>query len=108
MWSSPIQAAAFGIGGQHDEVVGYQDGTVLEDVGVPDGRQEGCMEVRRSFRGTELCSSLCSDDDKLALCITEQRSGYQGAIRVYEMSHDGDCKNRESDVPRCVSSLTTS
>jgi hypothetical protein len=38
---------------------------------------------------------VISDDDKLALCITEQRSGFQGAIRVYEMSHEGDCKNRE-------------
>ncbi|KAI5450918.1 translation initiation factor eIF3 subunit [Naganishia albida] len=38
-----------------------------------------------------------SDDDKLALCITEQRSGYQGAIRVYEMSHEGDCKNQPDE-----------
>ncbi|GHJ83613.1 hypothetical protein NliqN6_0015 [Naganishia liquefaciens] len=38
-----------------------------------------------------------SDDDKLALCITEQRSGYQGAIRVYEMSHEGDCKTQPDE-----------
>lgn len=61
------------------------------------------MEVRLELfvMESEHRSSLCSDDDKLALCITEQRSGYQGAIRVYEMSHEGDCKNREfvfSDV----------
>ncbi|KAJ9111068.1 hypothetical protein QFC19_001266 [Naganishia cerealis] len=38
-----------------------------------------------------------SDDDNLALCITEQRSGYQGAIRVYEISHEGDCKNQPDE-----------
>ncbi|KAJ9094934.1 hypothetical protein QFC21_005726 [Naganishia friedmannii] len=38
-----------------------------------------------------------SDNDNLALCITEQRSGHQGAIRVYEISHDGDCKNQPDE-----------
>lgn len=51
--SSPVQAAAFRIRGQHDEAVGYQDGTVLEDMGVPDGCQEGCMEVSRSLVGKD-------------------------------------------------------
>lgn len=55
--------------------------------------------MRSLVRDTRLTLAI-SDDDKLALCITEQRSGYQGAIRVYEMSHEGDCTDRESSVPR--------
>jgi hypothetical protein len=79
--------------------VGYQDGKVLEDMGVPDRGQEGCVEVseQRGYRRSRLIFVI-SDDDKLALCITEQRSGFQGAIRVYEMSHEGDCTNRKQAV----------
>jgi hypothetical protein len=79
--------------------VGYQDGKVLEDMGVPDCSQEGCVEVsRKRGHGRSRLILVISDDDKLALCITEQRSGFQGAIRVYEMSHEGDCTNRKQAV----------
>jgi len=39
-----------------------------------------------------------SDDDKQILCITEQRSGFQGAIRVYGINRDGDL-SQQSDEP---------
>ena len=99
---SPVKAVAFWIGRQHDEAVGHQDGTVLEDLGVPDCGQAGCMEVRKTPPRScvPTLTLIDSDDDKLALCITEQRSGYQGAIRVYEMSHEGDCKTRKSGVDK--------
>lgn len=35
-----------------------------------------------------------SDDDKRILCLTEQRSGHQGAIRVFGINREGDCSNR--------------
>lgn len=39
--------------------------------------------------GTAHCVGLyCRDDDSRILCITEQRSGYQGFIRVFEINRD--------------------
>jgi translation initiation factor 3 subunit I len=37
-----------------------------------------------------------SDDDEQVVCITEQRMGYQGAIRVFNINREGDGKKRES------------
>jgi translation initiation factor 3 subunit I len=37
-----------------------------------------------------------SDDDNQVVCITEQRMGYQGAIRVFNINREGEGKNRES------------
>ena len=31
-----------------------------------------------------------SDDDERVVCITEQRMGFQGAIRVFKLNRDGD------------------
>lgn len=35
-----------------------------------------------------------SDDDEKVVCITEQRMGHQGAIRVFKINHEGDGTNR--------------
>lgn len=45
LFYSPVQAVALWFGRQHDEAVGYQDGSVLEDLGIPDCGQAGCVEV---------------------------------------------------------------
>src|SRR5882672_7986215 len=39
-----------------------------------------------------------SDDDEQVVCITEQRMGYQGAIRVFNINREGDGKRRESGL----------
>jgi translation initiation factor 3 subunit I len=39
-----------------------------------------------------------SDDDEQVVCITEQRMGYQGAIRVFNINREGDGKKRESGL----------
>ena len=39
-----------------------------------------------------------SDDDEQVVCITEQRMGYQGAIRVFNINREGEGKNREHDL----------
>lgn len=36
-----------------------------------------------------------SDDNSQVVCITEQRMGHQGAIRVFNISREGDGKARE-------------
>ena len=35
-----------------------------------------------------------SDDDKQVVCITEQRMGHQGAIRIFNINGDGDGSQR--------------
>ena len=35
-----------------------------------------------------------SDDDKQVVCITEQRMGHQGAIRIFNINSDGDGSQR--------------
>lgn len=37
-----------------------------------------------------------SDDDEKVVCITEQRMGHQGAIRVFKINREGDGTNRMS------------
>lgn len=39
-----------------------------------------------------------SDDDQRVVCITEQRMGYQGAIRVFKINRDGDGTTRKPSV----------
>lgn len=36
-----------------------------------------------------------NEDDDQVVCITEQRMGHQGAVRVFEINRDGDGTNRE-------------
>ncbi len=36
-----------------------------------------------------------SEDDDQVVCITEQRMGYQGAIRIFNINRDGDGTVRE-------------
>lgn len=45
-----------------------------------------------------------SDDDKKIMCITEQRGGHQGAIRVFGINREGDCTDRtcQQRVWSCV------
>lgn len=38
-----------------------------------------------------------SDDDKKILCLTEQRSGHSGAIRVFGINREGDCSNQDTE-----------
>ncbi|KZP18933.1 WD40 repeat-like protein [Athelia psychrophila] len=38
-----------------------------------------------------------SDDDSQVVCITEQRMGHQGAIRVFNISREGDGKAQEEE-----------
>jgi translation initiation factor 3 subunit I len=35
-----------------------------------------------------------SDDDAQVVCITEQRMGHQGAIRIFNINHDDDGTQR--------------
>ena len=35
-----------------------------------------------------------NDDDERVVCITEQRMGFQGAIRVFRLNRDGDGTDR--------------
>ncbi len=37
-----------------------------------------------------------SEDDEQVVCVTEQRMGYQGAIRVFKINRDEDGTNRTS------------
>jgi translation elongation factor EF-G len=37
-----------------------------------------------------------SEDDSQVVCITEQRMGYQYAVRVFNINRDGDGSNRMS------------
>jgi WD40 repeat protein len=37
-----------------------------------------------------------SEEDDQVVCITEQRMGHQGAIRVFDINRDGDGTKRES------------
>lgn len=37
-----------------------------------------------------------SEDDSQVVCVTEQRMGYQGAIRVFNINREGDGKDRTS------------
>lgn len=37
-----------------------------------------------------------SDDDERVVCITEQRMGHQGAVRVFRLNRDGDGTERSS------------
>jgi len=36
-----------------------------------------------------------SDNDEQVVCITEQRMGYQGAIRIFNINREGEGKIRE-------------
>jgi translation initiation factor 3 subunit I len=38
-----------------------------------------------------------SDDDNLIACITEQRMGYQGAIRIFQINRKGDGKDQSNE-----------
>ncbi|KAG6331068.1 hypothetical protein ID866_8020, partial [Astraeus odoratus] len=38
-----------------------------------------------------------SDDDERVVCITEQRMGHQGAIRVFKINRDGDGTNQSHE-----------
>ena len=38
-----------------------------------------------------------SDDDNLIACITEQRMGYQGAIRIFQINRKGDGKDQSKE-----------
>ena len=40
-----------------------------------------------------------SEDDDQIVCITEQRMGYQGAIRIFNINRDGDGRDREFTLP---------
>ena len=37
-----------------------------------------------------------SEDDNQVVCVTEQRMGYQGAIRVFNINREGDGRDRAS------------
>ena len=37
-----------------------------------------------------------NEDDDQVVCITEQRMGHQGAVRIFNINRDGDGTNRES------------
>jgi len=50
---------------------------------------------------TAVKSVAFSEDDEQVVCITEQRMGYQSAIRVFDIARDGDGTNRGSP-PLCV------
>lgn len=45
-----------------------------------------------------------SDDDEKVVCITEQRMGHQGAIRVFRLNRDGDGTDRSSSftIPHSI------
>jgi translation initiation factor 3 subunit I len=43
------------------------------------------------------------DDDSQIVCITEQRMGYQCAIRVFKINREGDGTKRASFSPGCLS-----
>ena len=36
-----------------------------------------------------------NDDDDMVVCITEQRMGFQGAVRVFKIERDGDGRDRK-------------
>ncbi|KAJ3484621.1 hypothetical protein NLI96_g5511 [Meripilus lineatus] len=38
-----------------------------------------------------------SEDDEQVVCVTEQRMGYQGAIRVFKINRDGDGTNQSKE-----------
>lgn len=40
-----------------------------------------------------------SDDDAQVVCITEQRMGHQGAIRVFNIDRSADGTKRECPLP---------
>jgi translation initiation factor 3 subunit I len=40
-----------------------------------------------------------SDDDQQVVCITEQRMGHQGAIRIFNINRDGDGTQRAQTSP---------
>jgi len=48
-----------------------------------------------------------SEDDSRIVCITEQRMGYQCAVRVFELDRDGDGKNRAHTLLQCTFALLT-
>ena len=39
-----------------------------------------------------------NEDDDQVVCITEQRMGHQGAVRIFNINRDGDGTNRESTL----------
>lgn len=62
---------------------------------------------RRSFNlprlGADLgalSSATCSEDDSVFLSITEQRSGFQGAVRVHRLNREEPTKRATSLFPR--------
>lgn len=84
-------------------------------VGVPDRRQAGCLEVRTRlplvwilvYSALKLTCSILrafalsrSEDDSVFLSITEQRSGYQGAIRVHRLNREEP--TRRASVRFCL------
>ena len=49
-----------------------------------------------------------SEDDDQVVCITEQRMGYQGAVRIFNINRDGDGTARKFTPCVLLSSSTTS
>ena len=47
-----------------------------------------------------------SEDERQIVCLTEQRMGHQGAIRVFDISREGDGTDREYPISTRLSSLT--
>ena len=43
-----------------------------------------------------------NEDDDQVVCITEQRMGHQGAVRIFNINRDGDGTNRESILFRIL------
>lgn len=39
-----------------------------------------------------------SEDDEQVVCITEQRMGHQGAVRIFNINREGDGSNRASRI----------
>jgi translation initiation factor 3 subunit I len=48
-----------------------------------------------------------SEDDDQVVCVTEQRMGHQGAIRVFNISREGDGTNR-TFVCACILGIAIS
>ena len=46
-----------------------------------------------------------SEDDDQVVCITEQRMGHQGAVRIFNINRDGDGTSRKSCPRRIPTSL---
>lgn len=47
-----------------------------------------------------------SEDDDQIVCITEQRMGYQGAIRIFSINRDGNGTERQSSALRLLRNIS--